>query len=370
MASFKVDRRFLGRFATSLKEQDPALSSTLYRLLGLSLIFSNKLKRAQTLRHLGDENEEAWDAQQPVLWLAREGLMILETNVLPRVNGHDELKVLAHKMKASFYHAFVLFHNQPTVASQPLTPVDTFGGAQSRVDDLLSDLPDPEDVPVGSGAEGSLPTSELFSMSLQPTVLNMASTIHLRPRGLCVEEPTTHATSFLLPPVDFSPRTTACFSQAASVADALLFGSHPLRVSVKVEYAAYLYDCLHDSEASRIVAKRAILDTYSATEDMDDESFEDAQELVGILGKIAKNRRKAATLSGNSTRRANRASHRRAKSGHAAGTWSASTGSGAGATTTSNSDRRRRDRRSFHGGGLDIHDIFATDRHSGSPVYA
>lgn len=347
MASSKVDRRFLGRFATSLKEEDPGLSSTLYRLLGLSLIFSNKLKRAQTLRHLGttdpEADETALESQQPVLWLAREGLMILEQCVLPRVDKYDELKVLAHKMKASFYHAFVLFHNQPTIMEEPETPVDANGG-EARVDEFLGEMPDPEDVPVGTGTNSVLPTSELFS--IQPSEMNKASTIHLRPRGLCVEEPAKHATSFLLPAVDYSPRTTACFSQAASIADTLLFGSHPLRISVKVEYAAYLYDCLHDSEASRIVAKRAILDTYSATEDMDDESFEDAQELVGILGKISKNKRKATSLGGGSTRRVNRLTHRRSKSGHSTNTW------------TFGNDRRRYSRKSLSGGTVEIHEIF------------
>ncbi|KAI5289859.1 hypothetical protein KEM54_003056 [Ascosphaera aggregata] len=352
MASSKVDRRFLGRFATCLKEEDPTLSSTLYRLLGLSLVFSNKLKRAQSLRHLGtatgpEADKEALDSQQPVLWLAREGLMILEQYVLPRVDPYEELKVLAHKMKASFYHAFVLFHNQPTIVEEPGTSLDN-EGIESRVNDILGDLADPENVPVGAGVDAALPTSELFSIN--PSELNKASTIHLRPQGLYVGRPAKHATSFLLPAVDFSPRTTACFSQAALIADDLLFGSHPLRISVKVEYAAYLYDCLHDSEASGIVAKRAILDTYSATEEMDDESFEDAQELVGILGKISKNKRKAVSLGGgSSSRRVNRVTHRRSKSGHNTNTW------------TFGNDRRRHTRRSLPPGTVEIHEIFSNE---------
>ncbi|KAI5310272.1 hypothetical protein KEM55_009155 [Ascosphaera atra] len=303
MASSKVDQRFLGSFASAASHRayDPSLSSMLYKLLGLSVIFSNKLNRAQTLRHLGgpilphagisdpSAEEEISETQHHVLWLAREGLMILEQYVLPSAELWDELRVLAQKMKASFYHAFVLFHNQPTVLSETedqQVSDDGYGDngpehdnendafSTTKLNDILGELPDPEEVPVAKGLESVLPTSELFSTLDSDLNLNTASTIHLRPPGLYVDEPAKFATSFLLPAIDFTPRTTACFSQAASTADALLPGSHPLRISVKVEYAAYLFDCLHDAEASRIVAKKAILDTYSATEHMDDESFE------------------------------------------------------------------------------------------------
>lgn len=57
---------------------------------------------------------------------------------------------------------------------------------------------------------------------------------------------------------------------------------------MKTEYAAYLYDCLHDGEASRKLAQAAIRDVYNAQEGMDDDMFEDAAELVGILGKMMK----------------------------------------------------------------------------------
>ena len=57
---------------------------------------------------------------------------------------------------------------------------------------------------------------------------------------------------------------------------------------MKTEYSAYLYDCLHDGEGSRKLAQGAIRDVYNAQEGMDDDMFEDAAELVGILGKMMK----------------------------------------------------------------------------------
>ena len=59
-----------------------------------------------------------------------------------------------------------------------------------------------------------------------------------------------------------------------------------MRLSVRVEYVAYIYDCLHEAEQSRRLAKGSIRDVYEAQEGMDDESFEDAAEMVGILGRM------------------------------------------------------------------------------------
>jgi hypothetical protein len=51
---------------------------------------------------------------------------------------------------------------------------------------------------------------------------------------------------------------------------------------------AYMYDCLHEAEASRRQAKLAVRAVYEAQEGMDDESFVDASELVSILGRMMK----------------------------------------------------------------------------------
>lgn len=50
-----------------------------------------------------------------ILWLAREGLVMVEQYILPMVGNYVELRVLSYKLKASFYHIFVLFHNDPPV---------------------------------------------------------------------------------------------------------------------------------------------------------------------------------------------------------------------------------------------------------------
>ncbi|KAL8674843.1 MAG: hypothetical protein Q9224_007487, partial [Gallowayella concinna] len=72
---------------------------------------------------------------------------------------------------------------------------------------------------------------------------------------------------------------------ASALADALLSGSNPVRLSVKIEFAAYLYDCLHDAEASRRLASQAIKDVYNDSEGMTEDMFEDATEQYPQAGR-------------------------------------------------------------------------------------
>ena len=72
------------------------------------------------------------------------------------------------------------------------------------------------------------------------------------------------------------------------MANSLLWGSHSLRLSVKTEYAAFLYECVHDVEGSRKLAKETIAEVYDASEGIDNDMFNDACELVTVLGKMMK----------------------------------------------------------------------------------
>jgi len=94
--------------------------------------------------------------------------------------------------------------------------------------------------------------------------------------------------SFLMPAQDYLPTAHEYFKEASRLADQLLWGSHSLRLSVKTEYAAFLFDCVHDADASRKLAKDTIAEVYDATEGMDDDMFSDACELVTVLGKMMK----------------------------------------------------------------------------------
>ncbi len=97
------------------------------------------------------------------------------------------------------------------------------------------------------------------------------------------------AMAFLLPAsIDYLTTAHGFFKEAVALADELLWGSHTLRVSVKTEYAAFLYECVHDAEGSRRLAKDTIGEVYEATEGIDNDMFHDACELVTVLGRMMK----------------------------------------------------------------------------------
>lgn len=279
MASSEVDQKYLGHFAKNTGSENALLSSMLYKVLGLSVRLARKLVRARRLRKLDTTRDTKYVQQlyHHILWLSREGLVIVEQYILPMVSDYVELKVLSYKLRASFYHIFVLFHNQP-----PVNQASAMMQEQQTVPEGQSEKPDK-----GKGVDqGSL--SRNPSISKTPALYE-GGPVQGGPPGLQQQPPSVApSAAFLLPVQDYVPSATSCFVTAAALSDQLLPGSHPLRLSVKLEYVAFMYDCLHDAEGSRRMAKRAIADVYNAAEGMDDDSFEDAAEMVSILGKMMK----------------------------------------------------------------------------------
>jgi hypothetical protein len=268
MASSDVDQKFLGMFAKNTGNDNLFLSSMLFKVLGLSVLLAKKLVRARRLRKLDTTRDtKSLQLYHHIIWLSREGLVIVEQYILPMVADYVELKVLAYKLRASFYHIFVLFHNQPSI-NQTAIPSYTAGKGKEKATDR--------------GSIRSSPTIE------NPLEGGPVRTLNALPPGLAPISIPKPSGSFLLPAVDYVPTASACFVEAAAYADTLLSGSHPIRLSVKVEYAAYLYDCLHDAEGSRALAHQAIRDVYTSEEDMNDENFRDAVEMVALLGRMMK----------------------------------------------------------------------------------
>ena len=261
MASSDVDQKFLGLFAKSTSQEDPFLSSMLYKILGLSVLLSKKLVRARRLRKLDTTRDtKSLQFYHHIIWLSREGLELLEKYILPGINHYMELKVLVYKLQGSFYHIFVLFHNQPSI-NQAAIP--SFKFPQSK-----------------SGDRGSIASS--------PDQFEGGPVRNPLPPGLAPISIPRPSASFLLPAIDYLPTASQCFAETAALADTLLPGSHPLRVSVKVEYAAYIYDCLHDGEASRKLAGQSLREVYNDKAGMDDDMFEETAKLVVILDKMKK----------------------------------------------------------------------------------
>ena len=266
MASSEVDQKFLGRYAKETNSANPFLSAMLYKVLGLSVLLSKKLIRARRLRRLDTTRDtKSLQLYHHIIWLAREGLTILEEYILHMVDNYAfELRVLAHKLRASFYHIFVLFHNQPSIHQAAIPSFSANNPTKSKSPENRSSI------------RHSPPTANSAPLP-KPGSL---------PPGLTPVSIPKPSATFLLPARNYIPDASSYFSYASDIADLHLFGSHPIRLSVKTEYSAYLYDCLHDGEASRKLAQAAIRDVYNAPEGMDDDMFEDAAEMVSILGRM------------------------------------------------------------------------------------
>ncbi|KAI9887868.1 MAG: hypothetical protein M1823_000256 [Watsoniomyces obsoletus] len=265
MASPGVDQKFLGRFAKRVNDDNPYLSSMLFKILGLSVLLAEKLARARKHRKLDTTRDtKSLRLYHHIIWLAREGGLIMEQYVLPMVgNCQDDLKVLAFKLRASFYHIFVLFHNYPPVTQTTIPTLARGAQAEASRSSLTPDgAASTAGTLMNGGPVGGLPPGLASTAAPKPT------------------------SSFLLPAVNYVPIASAYFEEAARMAEQLLPGSHPIRLSVKLEQAAFTHDCLKDLEGSRRLAKHAIADVYNAQEGMDDDAFEDAAELVRVLGRI------------------------------------------------------------------------------------
>ncbi|RYP91471.1 hypothetical protein DL770_002410 [Monosporascus sp. CRB-9-2] len=281
MASSEVDQKFLGRIAKSVEPSNAYLASWLFKVLGLSISLAEQLVKARKQRRLNAAREaQSLELYFHIIWLSREGLVMVEQYVLPLVGDHVELKVLTYKLRASFYHIFVLFYNNPPVSTMGLSTVE----ARAAVTRALT--PGGSRLDKGKGIDRGMNLPETAPSSLQATHPLEGGPVG-PPPGFGPQPPEA-AAAFLIPSVDYLPTAHQYFKEAVALADSLLWGSHSLRLSVKTEYAAFLYECVHDQEGSRKLAKDTISEVYEATEGMDDDMFNDACELVTVLGKMMK----------------------------------------------------------------------------------
>lgn len=269
MASSEVDQKFLGKLAAAVENDNPLLSAMLFKILGLSLNLAEQLVAAKKQRRPDYEpTPNAIRRTLRIIWLSREGQVMLEQYVLPMVGNYTELKVLAYKLRASFSHIFALFGNQATPSNLGRYTPDVTAVLTPRLD---------------KGKGRAIDLDDSRPSSVQPT--------HPLEGGPVMPPPgfeTLLSPNFLIPARDYLPQAKLHFHEASELADSMLWGSHSLRLSVKTEYAAFLYECAHDPDGSRKLAKDTIAEVYEATEGMDDDMFSDACELVTVLGKMMK----------------------------------------------------------------------------------
>jgi len=314
MASSDVDQKYLGRIARATAPINGLVSQSLFQILGISTLLARRLYRARKLRKLDTTRDtKSLQLYHHIIWLSREGLSLLEVCVLPYTANGDlgpECQVLSAKLRGSFYHIFCLFANNPpitqasipaaptTMSPTPLSPRQDNGQRRGRS---------------GSGASQTERTPKRNSRGRDPMLRDPIASITSDasfltnpyaglppgttpppgmglPPGLTrIEIPQPSA--FLLPSTNFVPMTRDIFQAASAIAAAVLPGAHPLRLSVAIEHAAFLWDCVHDHEGSRQLARHAIRELRQGEDQgVTDEMFEDAAEMVGVLGRIMRRR--------------------------------------------------------------------------------
>lgn len=232
MVGHEVDEKYLGTYAKTTASLSVPLSAGLYKLLGLSTLLSRKLLRARKQRKLDPtRTTKSLDLYRHIIWMAREGLGILHNEIQPEMAKYstlNELRVLVAKLNASFLHIFVLFDH-------------------------------------------TYQTQTAMVPNFSPRLANGAAQHTNSSAGLNGIGALNSQYAYIKPTID-------AFIKAEKSARDLLPGSHPLRLSVKLEYSAFLYDCTRDYENARNVAKKAVDEAFASMDAMDDDAFEDAME--------------------------------------------------------------------------------------------
>ncbi|TQS38417.1 hypothetical protein Golomagni_01076 [Golovinomyces magnicellulatus] len=253
MAVSVVDKKYLGRFASKFQVEHPLLARSLFQILGIFTLLSQKLKIACHLRRYDTtQNPASLDLFTRITWYAREGLKILEEYIIPMVANFGEVKVLAYKLRASFYHAYVLYQNNPIICLK--TGQKTRLRAMKESSTLLTE--NGKSVEDRPSDELSLPDSFLPKLSLEEGNHKTDS------ETKCPSATDIRSIS-LIPALDYRPIAHHCFQEAVVLAKTHLYGSHPLRLSLMVE---------------------SISEVYEDQEGIDNEMFHDTLYFIGILG--------------------------------------------------------------------------------------
>ena len=327
MAASQIEEKILGRLAKQTAHSNAILSASLYQVLGLTILLSRKVFKARRLRRLDTTRDtKSIQLYHQIIWMAREGLSITEVCILPYCQDGEqgpECRVMAAKLRASFYHLFCLFHNHPPVsqlssrsydsgsspstirtpragdAQPPLSPSrlsnplkgNVEGGRRSKRTVLRDPIP-------SMTSETSYITNPYAAGSAQtppptgppPPIPQEARRTPTRPPGLTpINISASQASaSFLLPPLNFVPMAREHFENAQHLATSLLSPANSLRLSVALEHAAFLMDCSKENERARRLARRTIKEVYASPEGLDDTEFADASELVKTLGGLVR----------------------------------------------------------------------------------
>ncbi|KAG9733767.1 hypothetical protein KCU73_g10953, partial [Aureobasidium melanogenum] len=99
-------------------------------------------------------------------------------------------------------------------------------------------------------------------------------------------EPPVSASTFLMPALDYTPETKRLFELAAKCAEENLHPAHPLVLSLALEQATFLMDCLADYEKSFKVVKKAARAAYLSRREVTKANWDDVVRILHDMTAI------------------------------------------------------------------------------------
>lgn len=305
MASSEIDQKALAALCKESASFNVLLSKSLSEALGISVMLSRKLVRARKLRKFDISREtRSVTFYHEILFLAKSGLGLTEVMILPYCQSQDSgpvFQVMASKLRASFIHVFCLYHNNPPLHQLRQKNLENPNGLGSRWMESRknghkeSGVPSPVASersyvtnPYAANGPSPAPTYNIPAMPLSPS-----RTAPVHPPGLGLHtivdyNPPASSATYLMPACNYTLDANFSFSRTFELAEALLDASHPLRLSVALEYATFLFDCLGDFDASQQLCKRAILAVYAGSDTTNVPMFEDSWILVNDMATLAR----------------------------------------------------------------------------------
>ena len=305
MATSAIDQKQLGRVARDVGFTHPALSKHFYQVLGLSLLLSEHLLEIQG--GLKVVASTGLPISHHILWLSHQGLAITENCILPLcqvASQPSRCQVMAAKLKASFYHLFCLFHNDPPVSSLPGEPservpgspldaiiaLDKSAGMKRVTTTMPAGLPEPVSSLTSDASYITNPWPQDEPVSSPQSPLDFQGTPRngpLLPPGLglarLISLDIPISAEYILPALNFIPAAASYFAEANAIAEQSLKGCDPLRLSIAYESCLFTLHCTKDLPSAKMAAVNAMKAGYQSCEGMGDDFVEDAAALGAAL---------------------------------------------------------------------------------------
>ncbi|KAG9942457.1 hypothetical protein KCU85_g9198, partial [Aureobasidium melanogenum] len=301
MALTQIDRKVLAHSINYYVSENKTVVENLRTVLGISVMLEEKLAYVHDLRVLNiDLGVKSLDPYRELIFLAKEGLALTEVFIAPYCGESADAvyQVMALKLRASFHHIFCQYHNTPPVRllrqkkAEGLSAFSAYYIASRQDQDFdLAASPVP--------SVKSFVTNPYAANGQTPPVLphvpaneqSQPRTAPVHPPGFYLNtgvgyEPPVSASTFLMPALDYTPETKRLFELAVKCAEEKLHPAHPLVLSLALEQATFLMDCLADYDKSFKVVKKAARAAYLSRREITKANWEDVVRILHDMTAI------------------------------------------------------------------------------------